>query len=106
MKEALCGADEIHWCTECCPSSCPLLGNVDEGEVGCLGYKGKRSPDDMPRRPNCLKLDCLSGLLPEDREAIRQAISKLPAGRFKMSEVIKENRKGGNNDRGRKEAEG
>ena len=88
MKEALCRSDETHWCTECCPSGCPLLGDIGGEKIGCLGHNGKRTPESLTERSICLDLDCLAEFLPGDRETIRQAISKLPAGRFKMSEVL------------------
>ena len=110
MKKALCGADETRWCTECCPQDCPLLGDIGGGRIGCLGHDGKRTPDGLTERPICLDLDCLKGFLPGDREAVRQAISKLPVGKFKMSEILTqlklENIKGGNSDWRRKKAEG
>ncbi|MFH1423547.1 MAG: hypothetical protein ABIG29_01135 [Candidatus Nealsonbacteria bacterium] len=88
MKEALCRSDKTHWCTECCPPNCPLLGDIGGGEVGCLGHDGKRTPDGLTERPICLEIDCLDEFLPEDRETIRQAISKLSAGRFEMGKVL------------------
>ena len=88
MKEALCRPDEIHWCTECCPPGCPLLGDVGKGRIGCLGHNGKKTPEGLTERPICLNLDCLEEFLSADRETIRQVIYKLPAGRFKMSEVL------------------
>lgn len=88
MKEALCRSDETHWCTECCLSGCPLLGDVGGGKTGCLGHNGKKISGGLTERPICLELDCLAEFLPGDREIVRQAISLLPSGKFKMSEVL------------------
>ena len=85
MKEALCRPDEFHWCIECCPTECPLLGDTSDGKMGCLGHNGKKV-DKLTKRSICLELDCLADFLP--KEIIRQAISKLPPGQFKMSEVL------------------
>jgi len=88
MKETLCRPDDMHWCTECCPSDCPLLGDTGGGKMGCLGHNGKRTPEGLTERSTCLELDCLAEFLPEDKEIIRRTISKMPPGRFKMSEVL------------------
>jgi hypothetical protein len=88
MKEALCRPDESHWCTECCPPECPLLEDTGGGRMGCLGHNGKETVDGLTERPICLELDCLADFLPRDKEIIRQAIYKLPSGKFKMSEVL------------------
>lgn len=88
MKEALCRPDEKHWCTECCLQDCPLLGDIGGGISGCLGHNGKKTSEGLTERPVCLDTDCLEEFLPNDRETIRQAISRMPAGRFKMSEVL------------------
>jgi hypothetical protein len=88
MKEALCRPDEFHWCVECCPPDCPLLGDTGGGRIGCLGHNGKETVDGLTERSICLELDCLADFDGEDRETIRQAILKLPLGQFKMSEVL------------------
>jgi len=87
MKKALCQPDDNHYCVECCPSECPLLGDIGRGKKGCLGHNDKRF-EGLTERPICLEFDCLDDFLPDDREIIRQAISRLPAGEFQMSQVL------------------
>jgi len=88
-KKGLCRPDNIHWCIECCPASCPLLGQTEKGKKGCLAHwENNKELDGLTERSICQDLDCLADFLPRDREIIRQAISKLPPGKFKMSEVL------------------
>ena len=92
MKKGLCWPDDVHWCVECCPPGCPLiglLGEVKKGKKGCLGHNGKKTPEGLTQRPLCLEVDCLAGFSGE-KETIRQAISVLPPGEFKMTRVLKE----------------
>lgn len=88
MKEALCRPDELHWCAECCFPDCPLLGDTGGGKMGCLGHDGKITAEGLKECGICLEFDCLADFLPGDRKTIRQAISKLPAGKFQMSDVL------------------
>lgn len=88
MKEALCRPDETHWCTECCPSDCPLLGDTGGGKTGCLGHNEKTTSEGLTERSICLELDCLSGRSEEERADIRQIIMGLPPGQFKMSQMM------------------
>ena len=94
MKVALCRPDDIHWCTECCPPGCPLLGDTGDGKIGCLGHNGKRTAERLTEPNTCLELDCLVGFLPRDREIIRKDISKLPPGEFKMTQVLSQHKIG------------
>ena len=92
MKESLCRPDNEHWCTECCLRSgtrCFLFGKTEDGKTGCLGHNGKKY-EGLTELPACMDFDCLDDFLPDDREIIRQTISRLPAGEFKMSKVLKE----------------
>jgi len=88
MKEALCRPDSIHWCIECCPPGCPLLGDTGEGKMGCLGHNGKRIFGGLTERPCCLEVDCLHGFSSKDREEIRQIIFRMAPGEFKMIETL------------------
>jgi len=88
MKKALCRPDKAHWCTECCFPNCPLLGDIGGGKMGCLGHNKKKTSEGLIERSICMDFDCLAEFLSEDRETIRQAISKMPSGMFKMSEVL------------------
>jgi len=89
MKEALCRPDETHWCIECCIPSCILLGDVGVGKMGCLGHNCEKTTGSLPKRDVCLNFDCLDDrFLPEDREEIRQIISGMPAGKFRMKEAL------------------
>lgn len=92
MKEAFCRLDG-HWCIECCITGCTLLGDIGDEELGCLGHNGKRSRK-LTERPCCLETDCLALHSPEDREIIRQDISKLPPGEFRMSEILSQHKNG------------
>lgn len=87
VKKALCRLDDIHWCIECCPSGCPLLGDVGDGKKGCLGYHG-RKVDGLTQRYLCQIVDCSANYNRKKREEIRQIIIDLPLGQFKMSEVL------------------
>ncbi len=87
MKKALCQPDDSHYCVECCPSGCFLLGDIGRGKRGCLGHNGKRF-EGLTEQPICLELDCLDDFLPGDKEIIRQAILKLPPGEFRMSNIL------------------
>lgn len=88
-KEALCRPDEEHWCIECCPQDCPLLGEVEEGKLGCLvHWQREEKFEGLKQREICQNLDCLTDFEEIDKETIRQAIIKLPGGQFKMSEVL------------------
>ncbi len=86
MKTALCRPDKSHWCVECCPPSCPLLGNI-KGKMGCLGHDGKKF-EGLTERLICLDLDCLEGFPIKDRETIRDIILEMPSGQFKMSQAL------------------
>jgi hypothetical protein len=87
MKEALCRPDDSHWCIECCPRSCPLLGDTGDGKRGCLGHE--KNSDGLSERIICQSFDCLDDFSAEDRETIRKIILKEPPGEFKMSEILK-----------------
>jgi len=89
MKESLCRPDDSHWCIECClrnGGGCFLLGEKD-GKRGCLGHNGKRY-QGLTELPVCMDFDCLDDFLSSDREIIRQAILRLPAGEFRMNQVL------------------
>lgn len=90
MAEKLCLPDSVHWCTECClrgGGGCALLGDIGGGRRGCMGHDGK-IVDGLTQLPVCKELDCLDGFSKDDREIIRQAISRMPAGEFRMSKVL------------------
>jgi len=87
MKGTLCRPDETHWCIECCPD-CPLLGDTGEGKIGCLGHNGKRTSEGLSERSICLSFDCLNKFSVEDKKVIREIISEMPDGKFKMSDVL------------------
>jgi hypothetical protein len=89
MKEALCRPDEFHWCIECCRQTCPLLGDTDDGKMGCLGHHGKRTIDGLIQTSFCQEIDCLTDKSSREREEIRRIIAELPPGQFKISEVLR-----------------
>jgi len=88
-KKGLCRPDNIHWCVECCPASCPLLGQTEKGKKGCLAHwENNKELDGLTERSICQDLDCLADFEAKDRETIRQIILGLPSTQFKMSEVL------------------
>jgi hypothetical protein len=87
MKEGLCRPDNDHYCVECCPPGCPLLGDMGGGRTGCLGHNGKRF-EGLTERSICLDLDCMEDFSAEDRKTIREAVSNMLPGRFQMSKVL------------------
>lgn len=89
-KKSLCRPDNIHWCIECCPVSCPLLGETEKGKRGCLAHweSNKGLVEGLKERSICQDFDCLAVFKKNDRERIRQIILQLPSAQFKMSEVL------------------
>lgn len=87
LKEALCRPDDIHWCIECCPGTCPLLGDLGNEKKGCLGHDGKTS-DGLSERFACRIVDCLDPYEDQSKVRMRQMIMGLPPGRFEMSDIL------------------
>lgn len=84
MKEnSPCRPDDIHWCLDCCPSSCEKL---KKGGSACLN--GKRIFNNSLEEPLCHGYNCLTYHKDEEKAAIFQRISELPAGQFKMNDVF------------------
>lgn len=87
--EALCRPDDVHWCVECCTGDrrdCPLFGDLGDGTLGCLGHD--KPFEGIPQSGNCKSLDCLGSMPDSKRNHIRDIISKLPPGEFRMGKVL------------------
>lgn len=93
MKESPCRPDAHHWCNYCCEQvRCCLLNTLPDGSIGCVGHIELDTCKEIPQRPICQDLDCLSGyfqLTDTEQGLIIDLIKTLPHGQFQMPQVIK-----------------
>lgn len=97
MVESVCRSDQEHYCVECCPKDCCLLGELIDKTKGCLGHNSSKGKDDknkseLPQRQICIAFNCLEGTASKDsnlRLQVIKTIKGMPAGEFKMSKVLK-----------------
>ena len=94
-----CRPDANHYCVECCNRSdrgCSNLGVLPNGTRGCLGHASLDKPlaDVFPQLPSCRDLStCFSKEIatnPEKILLIKNAITTLPPGEFKMGKVLQD----------------
>ncbi|MFC1625658.1 hypothetical protein ACFL1Q_01285 [Patescibacteria group bacterium] len=90
----ICRPDDDHYCVECCyMRGCANFGKLSDGTRGCLGHPKQDtiSPDDFPILPSCAKYSCLfDGSISNtvNIKHIKEYISMLPSGEFKMDSVF------------------
>lgn len=91
MVETLCRTGN-HWCIECCEARpCPVvLGPLPDGSVGCTGHTTNPSAH-LRELGLCVDFNCLTlygHTSDQDIREIREIITALPPGQFRMSQVF------------------
>lgn len=84
----LCRLETNHWCIECCPPNCCLLGELQDNTLGCLGYSELH--EGLTRTGRCYYVNCIDGFTPDQITQLLQHIRQLPPGNFRMSEALKQ----------------
>ncbi len=90
VRVSLCRPDDRHWCVECCGHgtySCIERGS--DGKRGCpADYFGWHKPS-VCSEANCIpKLWPDESFTPQAEQRVREIISLLPPGEFKMSKAF------------------
>jgi hypothetical protein len=93
MVENICRPDNNHWCVACCKERnngrpCLLLGELEDGTEGCLGYKGSVTLSGLTQLQSCQDAPICNSLPDDIKARVFDCVKELPRGRFDIREVL------------------